>query len=614
MAQIVPQIVEIGVPVVKSIVMVGTANAVFRTVVFTTLKTFGAYDPRWDEHWPRLPWRMFWRAWTAFKEWKEENFGSGVPSAGKAGALAQLALTYSVGHSLIGKARLPLGVPHYSLVGEPSERHKVIVASTRSGKTLQLKTELALMPCDACAIITDPKGEITEEVGYKLEERGHELCVLDPLKTTSRPSQRINFHRQVDFINQRLGDDRTTMIFDRIASIFFPPGTNEKEFFQNMGREGWARINCFAKLTIRNSSMVDARRLLQQGFIKEAGGDAELAMTMLWKAMEQCAAYDGYVSSFGSQMLSMDDRTRESVLATIRSKTAFLDHDHVKAVSQGNDINLCDLKDAKKNLVVTIAAPVGDMRTTLRPWIGSIISLSLAVMEWVEGDLKTKTRFMIEEAQAIGGQALPGLGDTAALMAGMGVQLTLVVQDMGGFKKAFPDDYMSILGNAQHVVFMATNDPETYDYVAHKAFGETTVKRKKWFIPFLWTIASWTKPVVTPDQVRRFLEAGRNNAVVMRNGKRSMFVKIAKSYETLPVWMINPSKAHGESALRAFTRSLLGCHPKQPRKQIERRPRPLPLPSPQMVQRARVAHQRTLPKAAVRRLIQQSKTNQRRFQ
>ncbi|MBL4893003.1 MAG: type IV secretory system conjugative DNA transfer family protein, partial [Rhizobiaceae bacterium] len=370
-------------------------NFIVRTIIFTTLKHFGAYDPRWDKKWPRFPWRVFWLiGWIKFADWREENFSGGTASAGKAGAVTQLALQYEIGDSLIGRVRLPLGIPHYSLTGEPSQRHKVYLASARSGKSLQLETEIALMPDDACAVITDPKGTVTHEILYKLEERGHDLCVLDPMGSTGRPSQSINCHRQIDFINERLGQDRTTMIFDRLASLFFPHNSNAKNpFFDDMGRDGWAKIGCFAKLTIPNSSMLDTRRLVQVGFIEEAGGDAQLAMVMLWMAMQKCDAYDGYVSSFGSQMLTMDDRTRENILGTIRSKTAFLDHEQVKSVTRGNDVNLCDLKDPSKNLIISLPAPVGDMRTTLRPWIGAIVSLSLAVMEWVPGDLKTKTRF-----------------------------------------------------------------------------------------------------------------------------------------------------------------------------------------------------------------------------
>ena len=532
-------------------------NFIVRTIVFTTLKHFGAYDPRWDLKWPRLPWRPFWlRVWIPYTEWKEENFGGGQADAGKAGARTQLALTFEPGQSLIGHTRLPLGIKHYSLIGERSERHKVYMGSARSGKSLQGQSELALMPNDACALVIDPKGDHTHDVLFKLEENGHELCVLDPTSIfPDRPKQQINLIAQMDLINERLEQDRTTEMCDRLASQSFPPNPGEKNpFFTDMGREGWARIICFVKLTIPGATMLDARRLVSAGFAEHAGGDPKLAFAMVWEAMLECEDYDGYVSSFAAQILTMDDRTRESILATIRSKTGYLDHEQVKSVSRGNDVNLCDLKNPDSNLILSIPVNVGDMKTTLRPWIGSILSLSLAIMEWIPGDLNPKTRFIIEEAQAIGEGALPGLGETAALMAGRGVALMVITQDFPGFRKAFPKDYMSVIGNAQHVIFMSCNDPETYEFIANKAFGNKTVKRKKWRMPFLWTVSSWQEPVITPDKVRRRLESGKSNAVVMRNGKKSMFVKIAKSFELLPVWLIDPNRDHGETPARAWFR------------------------------------------------------------
>lgn len=586
MAQIVPQFVEIAVPVASVIVAVGTANAVFRTVVFTTLKHFGAYDPRWDKKWPRLPWRWFWlRGWIPFQEWKEENFGSGTPSAGLAGAVTQLALTYEPGQSLIGHTRLPGGFQHYSLVGEPSERHKVYVASARSGKSLQLQTEMALMPDDARALVIDPKGHHTQQILFSLEERGHELIVLDPLGLTGRPTHRINLHEQIRLFNAHTGKDRTTMCCDRIASLYFPHNPQAKNpFFDDTGREGWARISRFAMHKNPNSTELDVRRLVTRGYFEQAPDDPEIAFGMLWEDMLECEVDDGYCAKFAADIISMDARTRASVLSTIRSKTAFLDHQQVKDVSCGNDVNLCDLKNPDSNLIISIPVHVGDMKTTLRPWVGAITSLSLAFMEWIDSDLKTKTRFYIEEAQAIGETALPGLGDKAALMAGMGLSLNVVVQDFPGFQKGFPNDWKSILGNAQHVIFMACNDPETIKYIVENALGDRTVKRKKWRIPFLWTVGRYTKPVMTADQVRRYLKTPQKrkslltgktkppkagSAIVMRNGKRSMFVKIAESYKVLPVWMNRPSKDHGETPARAWFRSVY---------ESSTRPRANPLP------------------------------------
>ncbi|MEM6912808.1 MAG: type IV secretory system conjugative DNA transfer family protein [Pseudomonadota bacterium] len=557
MSQIVPELVEIGIPIAKTIVVVGTANAVFRTIVFTTLKRFGAYDPRWDKKWPRFPWRRLWlKAWIPFQEWVEENFKRSQATEGLAGAVTQLAKIWEPGLSIVGSVRLPFGIRYYGLIGEKSERHRLFVASARSGKSLWLQTDLALMPYDAAAMIVDPKGDHTNDVCYALERRGHELCVLDPLQMLDRPSQQINWLQQIAFINARLGDDRTTMICNRIAALSFPPEGNEKPFFRDMGRELWARLMCFALLTIPDATMLDVRRLVTVGLIDEADGDPKLAMTMLWTAMMRVQDYDGYVAQTGAQMLNMDDRSRENVLATVRSRTAFWDHEQVKRVSRGNDVNLCDLKNPDKNLIITFPVPVGEMQTTLRSWIGGNISLALAVMEWIPGDLKTKTRFVIEEAQAIGEDALPGLGDKAALMAGMGVALSVVVQDMSGFKNSFPKDFGSIIGNAQHVIFMACNDKETYPYISDQAFGNRTVKRKKWHMPFLWTVESWIEPVVEAKKIRRILDADRGNAVVMRNGKRSMFVKVPISYKTLPVWMLDPSRDHGESAARRWFRTI----------------------------------------------------------
>ena len=223
--------------------------------------------------------------------------------------------------------------------------------------------------------------------------------------------------KQIQLVNKRLGEDRTTMMCDRIASLFFPHNPQAKNpYFDDTGREGWARMMCFVLHKYPNGTLLDVRRLFARGYHKDAPDDPELAFGMLWEEMLDCNIYDGYVSSFAADLLSMDERTRANVLSTIRSKTAFLDHQQVKDVSCGNDINLCDLKNPESNLIISIPVTVGDMKTTLRPWVSAIVSLSLAIMEWIPGDLKTKTRFVIEEAQAIGQTALPGMGDKAALL------------------------------------------------------------------------------------------------------------------------------------------------------------------------------------------------------
>lgn len=551
------EVFELLIPVTKTVVSIGGANAGTRIVVTTVLQKIGAHDPRWDRYWPRLPWRPAWRIWLVCKEWLEENFKSGEATAGKAGALTQLAKPYKSGDSLVGRVRLPLNLPYYALIGEKSERHTLYIASPRSGKSLQLQSKLATLPYDARALVVDPKGHHTNDVLIPLERRGHELVVLDPLAILHRLSQSINLIRQIDFINRRLGQDMTTMLCNRLADVSFPEGADKNPFFTNSARELWARLICFAKLYIPGCTMMHVRRLLNVGLVEASPDDPDLAMRMLWEAMYACGAYGGYVSSVGAQMLQMDDRTRENVLATVRSKTAFWDHHQVQSISVNNDVDLTDLKNPDSNLIVSLVAPVGEIRTTLKPWFGQIISLSLAIMELIPGDLCTKTQFILEEVQALGGGTLQGVGESFPLLPGYGASVTAVAQDIPGLRKAFPDDWQSMIGSAQHVIFMASNDPETFNFIAENAFGNRTIRRKKWRIPFLWTVERREQPVITPDQVRRLLDAARGNAIVMRNGKRSMIVKTALSYKTLPVWMLDPSMDHGETLPRRWFRGVL---------------------------------------------------------
>lgn len=555
---------DILVPVSKTVVMLGGASAAVRITITTVLQKFGAHDPMWDRYWPRVPWRPVWRGWTKFREWREENFQSGQATAGKAGGLTQLALPYQEGHSLIGRVRLPFNLPYYALVGEDSQRHKLYIASPASGKSLMLQTALATMPDRASAFVIDPKGDHTHDVLLPLAERGHKLAVLDPLRILPFPSHSINLLAQIRLINQRVGQDMTTMLCNRLADVAFPSGQERDPFFTNAARELWSRAMCFVLVTMRRGTMMDVRRLLTVGFIEAAPEDPDLAIRMVWEAMLACPVYDGYVSSMGAEMLSHDERTRANILATVRTKTGFWDHHQVQAISRLNNVDLCNLKNPDSNQIISLVAPVGEMRTTLKPWFGQITSLALAIMELIPGDLKVKTQFVLEEVQALGGGTLQGVGESFPLLRGYGAAVTAVAQDIPGLRKAFPQDWQSMIGSSQHVVFMASNDPETIQFVSENAFGNRTVKKKKWGLPFLKTVAVYQQPVITPDQTRRLLEARRGNAIVMRNGKRSMIVKTALSYNTLPVWMLNPNRDHGETPARKWTRRMMARFQPEP--------------------------------------------------
>ncbi len=89
-------------------------------------------------------------------------------------------------------------------------------------------------------------------------------------------------------------------------------------------------------------------------------------------------------------------------------------------------------------MIVSLVAPVGEIRTTLKPWFGQVISLSLAIMELIPGDLRTKTPFVLEEIRTLGGGTLQGVGESLPLLRGYGAAVTAVAPDILGLRKASP--------------------------------------------------------------------------------------------------------------------------------------------------------------------------------
>jgi hypothetical protein len=71
-----------------------------------------------------------------------------------------------------------MGLPMNQYLGAPSQRHRVLIAGARSGKTTFLATELALRR--GPALIVDPKLQLIEILARMMAEQGRLVKVLAP--------------------------------------------------------------------------------------------------------------------------------------------------------------------------------------------------------------------------------------------------------------------------------------------------------------------------------------------------------------------------------------------------------------------------------------------------
>lgn len=534
----------------KLIVAVFSANLVLRSSVFFLLRHFGAFDPRFDYYWPRLPWRPFFRAYAFFCEWWEENFSAGKKNTeGFSSFLACLSAQLKPNTILIGRVRLPYLGGWYQAVGQSVSRHIFLIASTRSGKSVFLAILIALLPKNATAFIIDPKGFFSRVILTALKALSRAVHVVDPLAITGWRSSSINLLAQIAELSRRIGQDVSTIMFDSFAATDIPANQSNNPFFPLTAAMLWAGIIAHVASTFANGSMINARRLLSKGYIEQADDDAKLAMQMLWQAMAENPSWNGYVSNVGLQMLEMPDRERGSVLATARSHTKYLDHEQIMAVSQRNDFFLTDLKREDSDLIFALALPTTEIRTTFQPYVAQLTAFTLKSFELIEGNLSERCRFVLEELPSYGPK-IAGLAESFPLLGGYGAMVIAVAQDLFQLLKSFPNEAKSMLGNADFIFYMGVNEQTTEEYLSAHVLGEKTHKKKQ----KSGDIREVERRVMTAGQVRRFLDPKRGNMIVQRAGKRPMRVKLPLYWQELPVWLYHPDKEFGENPSRAAFR------------------------------------------------------------
>ncbi|ADM09230.1 hypothetical protein PB2503_05797 [Parvularcula bermudensis HTCC2503] len=524
-------------------------------------RRYGFWHPTHDWFWPRLPWRPIWRAWAQLLDWFEEVFSmGGKQTAGWLSVASSLCLQFKDGDVLLGRVRHWLG-GWVQPMGMKPQRHMMMIAGTGSGKSVFLASQLAVLNSSTSAFAIDPKGTLATTILPSQVRNGRTAHVLDPLRITKQQSASWDPLHELVALNARIGEDVSTLYLDKIAEACVEKHPSEKPFWPESARLIWSSILGHVLTTepSERRNIVRARELVSVGY-RELSDDPQEALDFLWIAMRDNPAFSGHVAKGGAFMLGASANGADDVLATLRAATKFLDHPQVRAISRNSTFNLCDLKGGADWVVCV--APTTEIRGALRPWFRLLTMSALYGFEMIPGGLENPSLFAIDEMPSLGN--MPDVEAALAVMRGYGVRFLGVAQDIGNLKQAYPTSWASFIGNADAVFWMGVNHPSTADFLSQQ-LGKATRKEKTGRGKNKHQFVN-EREVMTPDQVRRFLNPKRGNMIVTRFGERPIRARLMPYYKELPVWLYEPDPEHREETPRAQFRSWLrGQHFAVPR-------------------------------------------------
>ena len=165
----------------------------------------------------------------------------------------------------------------------------------------------------------------------------------------------------------------------------------------------------------------------------------------------------------------MSDKERSSVLSTAIVQTDFLDSAAMKSVLAKSDFTLASLKDTPSTVYLSL--PAGRMGTHSR-WLRLMIALTIEAMERHKVRPHHPVLILMDELHALGPMQV--IERAAGLIAGYGVRLWPILQDLTQIKRDYKESWETFLGNAGLTQWFGINDLTTLEYLS-KRLGQTTL-------------------------------------------------------------------------------------------------------------------------------------------
>lgn len=336
--------------------------------------------------------------------------------------------------------------------------HLLTMAPTRTGKGVGTIIPNLLIT-DRSVICIDPKGE-NARVTDRARQQFGPVHVLDPFGVTGQPSAAFNPLDNLDPTGLDVAEDATTLA-DALV-------------FDELGMSGDAHWNEEAKALIAGLILHivaqephDRRNLATLRDYLTLPPEAFVA---LLKEMQASTASAGLIARAANRHFGKSDREGAGVLSAAQRHTHFLDSPRMAAVLARSDFRFADLKH--RNISVFLVLPPDRLATYSR-WLRLLISQSLTDMARDQAKPVTPVLYLLDEFAALG--HLAPVERAMGLMAGYGVQLWPILQDVHQLRATYGKRAGTFLSNAGVLQVFGVNDHDSAQFVSNLLGQETVV-------------------------------------------------------------------------------------------------------------------------------------------
>ncbi|MFL0588298.1 type IV secretory system conjugative DNA transfer family protein [Sphingomonas olei] len=259
------------------------------------------------------------------------------------------------------------------------------------------------------------------------------------------------------------------------------------------------------------------------------------AFAALLAAMQASTGAHGLIARAANRHLGKSDREAAGVLSSAQRHTHFLDSPRLVESTSAADFSFADLKERPGTVFLCLPP---DRLDTYARWLRLLVAQAVTDMARSPTRPERPVLFLLDEFAALG--RLEPVERAMGLMAGYGLQLWPILQDMHQLRALYGERAGTFLSNAGVVQTFGVNDHATADMLS-RTIGDTTLEYATlstsrgtgWGDNRAGPSESLSTHVtarrlVTPDEIMRM---PADTLLLLRQGERPLWASKVRYYD-----------------------------------------------------------------------------------
>lgn len=353
---------------------------------------------------------------------------------------------------------------HGAPVGVRDDRHLTTIAGSRSGKGRSAIIP-NLLTYGGSVLVIDPKGENASiTASFRAQGLGQKVFVLDPFGITALTCG--PYRKRFNPLAALLRLDNMTIIEDAalLADALVVPGGGEDTHWDESAK---AFLEGLILHVVTSSEFRDEERTLVT--VADLAAGRIKSFEDLLADMLDNESLENRIIAAARSMQEKADKELASVLSTARKNLRFLQYDSMRDVLSGHDFDLEDL--LADQVTVYLVLPAIRMGTCSQ-WLRVFINMTLAATENHPGKPRIPALMILDEFAVLG--RMQELERAIGQIAGLGLRIWTILQDMGQLKALYKDRWETFLGNSGVIQCFGNVDHFTSSWIS-RYLDKTTI-------------------------------------------------------------------------------------------------------------------------------------------